>query len=116
MLKKKLPSSAEFSNNISLLIFFSLRQLYKFYAFLGYHRSTTDVLNNYYLIGYYSNMAIINLYKMLSIFKTNFSILFKVLIYKYGSFLVINENINKILSFTYSKRFIYGNISHFFGN
>lgn len=102
--------------NYSLVVFFSLSQFYRFYAFLGYNNSVNNWINNHYLVGHYNNFAVINLYKMLNILRINFSVLLKVLLYRYASFLVINENTNKNFYHIYYKKFIFGNISYYFGN
>jgi hypothetical protein len=115
-LNLKRLSFFNFKKKSSVIVFFSLNQLYRFYAFLGYNLSVNNSVNNYYLIGFHNNFAIIDLYKMLNIFKINFSILLKILLYKYGSFLVINENSNKGFYYIYYKKFIFGNVSYYFGN
>jgi ribosomal protein S2 len=116
MLKKPFSYPLKSKNTASLLILFSLSQLYKFYAYLGYQSAVTNVSNSYYILGFYNNISVIDLYKTLNILKINFTILLKVLVYKYGSFLVINENINKHVSPLYVKKFSYAGISYFFGN
>jgi len=72
--------------NKPLLIYFSLTQFYKFYAYVGYHKSVTNYINLYYMLGFYKDMAIIDLYEVLNALRTNFSLLIKIMLHKYASF------------------------------
>jgi ribosomal protein S2 len=101
---------------LPLALIFSLSQLYRFYAFLGYNKEVTNFINIYYLYGFHNNISIINLYKMVNILRINFSLLIRVLLLKYGNVLLINENINKKLQSTLLENLEIYKVSYFFGN